>query len=88
MLKWACQPGRRSKSWRASINESRDRIEDLLEESPSLKNELASSLVDRRVYNRAVRDARLDTEGKIEFPPQCPWSLDEVVDPDVFPDWP
>jgi hypothetical protein len=42
LLKWSCEPSHRSKSWIATINELRDRIHDLLEESPSLKNELTA----------------------------------------------
>jgi len=40
LLKWPYRPDRRSKSWTATINSARDRIEDQLEESPSLKAEL------------------------------------------------
>jgi hypothetical protein len=88
LLKWAYQANNRSKSWRASINESRDRIEDLLEESPSLKNQLVAAFADPKVYRRAVRDAELDTEGKVRFPAHCPWSLETVLAPDFLPEQP
>ncbi len=85
LLKWAFEPTHRSNSWIATINESRDRIHDLLEESPSLKNELTSVFGESRAYRRAVRDARLDTGGKIQFPQRCPWTLETVLDPDFLP---
>ena len=37
LLKWQLQPRRRSKSWRLSIDNARDSIEELLGESPSLR---------------------------------------------------
>jgi Domain of unknown function DUF29 len=85
LLKWAYEPSHRTKSWLATINESRDRIEDLLEESPSLRNELTSVFEQSRAYRRAVRDATLDTEGKVQFPERCPWSLDTIIEPDFLP---
>jgi len=88
LLKWACQPNHRSGSWRASINESRDRIEDLLEESRSLRNQIAASFTDPKVYRRARRDAELDTEGKVVLPAACPWPLEKILDPDFLPDSP
>lgn len=86
LLKWAYEPSRRSKSWIATINLSRDRIEDLLEESPSLRGELNSALAKSHVYRRALRDATVDSEGKVQFPDTCPWTLDEILSSDFFPD--
>ncbi len=86
LLKWAYEPSRRSKSWIATINQSRDRIEDLLEESPSLKSELTSAFAKSPVYARAVRDATVDSEAKVRFPKRCPWTLDDILNPDFFPD--
>lgn len=86
LLKWAYEPSHRGKSWISTINGSRDRIDDLLEESPSLKNELTLAFSKSRVYRRALRDAIVDSEGKVEFPEHCPWSLDDILNPDFFPD--
>lgn len=86
LLKWAYEPNHRSKTWIATINQSRDRIEDLLEESPSLKIELTSTFGKSRVHARAVRDATVDSEAKVDFPENCPWTLDDVLTPDFFPD--
>ncbi|HJU10872.1 MAG TPA: DUF29 domain-containing protein, partial [Candidatus Binataceae bacterium] len=40
LLKWQLQPSRRTNSWRASIRGARDRIRELLDESPGLKSRL------------------------------------------------
>jgi hypothetical protein len=85
LLQWSYEPSHRSKSWAATINQSRDAILDLLEESPSLKSVLTSVFAQSRAYRRAVRDATLDTGGKVQFPEHCPWTLDTILDPDFLP---
>src|SRR5579872_5517180 len=40
LLKWKCQPERRSRSWKLTIKEQRFELIDLLAESPSLKHEI------------------------------------------------
>jgi hypothetical protein len=40
LLNWDHQPRRRSRSWASTIEEQRAQIQDLLEESPSLRHEL------------------------------------------------
>src|SRR5690348_6101090 len=37
LLKWRIQPGYRGSSWIATINEQRDQLELVLEDSPSLR---------------------------------------------------
>jgi len=86
LLKWAYQPGLRSNGWRATINASRDSIEDLLEESPSLRNILRGLFEESKAYSRAVRDAIVDTDKKVRFPASSPWALDRILDSDFLPD--
>ena len=86
LLKWAYQPSRRTNSWKATIDVSRDRIEDLLEESPSLQTELNKLFSESKAYARAVRDAVTDTGGQLHFPSQSPWTLDKVLEPDFLPE--
>jgi uncharacterized protein DUF29 len=86
LLKWAYQPGRRTNSWKATIDASRDRIEDLLEESPSLRAELNKLFSESKAYARAVRDAATDTGGQVHFPSQSPWTLDKALEPDFLPE--
>ncbi len=86
LLKWAYQPSRRTSSWKATIDASRDRIEDLLEESPSLRTELNRLFSESKAYARAVRDSVTDTGGQVHFPSQSPWTLNEALEPDFLPE--
>ncbi len=85
LLKWRMQPDKRSKSWRATIAVQRDRIEVALEDTPSLKSVMRNP--------RWQRDAWLDAQGQAlremgleDAPADCPWSMEEVRDPDFWPD--
>ncbi len=84
LLKWAYQPAARSKSWRLTIKEQRLAAGQLLDDSPSLKNKLCEVL--RGAYQRArlaaARETPLEEE---DFPPQCPWVFEQLID-DAF--WP
>ncbi|MHB8381054.1 MAG: DUF29 domain-containing protein, partial [Candidatus Binataceae bacterium] len=71
-------PTHRTNSWRRTINDARDAIQDLLMDSPSLATELTDCLPE--AYKRARRDA-CDLMPNTEFPDICPWSLDTVRDP-------
>jgi len=52
MLKWDCQPERRTRSWEATIREQRKRIARLLEKNPSLKSKLAEATAEGYDYGR------------------------------------
>jgi hypothetical protein len=59
VIKWHTQPERRSLRWVASINDARDEIQDLQEETPSLSNEVIQSLWDK-CFTIAKRDAEAE----------------------------
>jgi hypothetical protein len=60
LMKWAAQPKLRSKStWRSTINEQRDQINELLADSPSLRVSLNQELP--RLYSRAAYRAADET---------------------------
>ncbi len=84
LLKWQLQSQRRSGSWKATINNQRGEFSSLLDDMPSLGNILGQSLP--LVYRRAVLKAVGET-GLPEnmFPPACPFSLDQVLDPEFLP---
>jgi Domain of unknown function DUF29 len=86
LLKWQFQPDARSTSWRGSITESRNKIADLIEESPSLTNYPADILLGPRgAYARGQRAAAEET-GVAHLPAACPWSIDRVLDADFWPE--
>lgn len=85
LLKWTFQPDKRSNSWKYTIEEQRDEVLDLIEESPSLKHEIEKQL--ERSYKKAVLFAATETNiGKEVFPKTCSFSLKQVLDPKFFPD--
>lgn len=87
LLKWSTQTKRRSKSWRDSIDTARDTLLDLLDDSPSLRSQLAEFV--ERQYPRARRSAANQT-GLVEanFPLRCPFLLSQVLDHEFFPETP
>ncbi len=87
LLKWAYQPKGRNNSWKASIAGARDEILNELSDSPSLKRYPAE------VLDREYVIARLDTSGETGlplelFPETCPLTIEQVLDPDFWPDAP
>ena len=84
LLKWQFQPALRSRSWELTLKEQRRQVERRLRLSPSLKATLEASL------QEAYQDARLLAEretGLSEdcFPPACPFSLAQTLDPAFLP---
>ena len=85
LLKWQSQPSRRGASWEGSIINTRDELDDHLRDDPSLKSQIAAAL--EAAYRRAAIDATTETGFKRgSFPQTCPWSYDEIMDPDFWPE--
>lgn len=88
LLKWAYQPEQRQtslNSWQASIDDARSRIEDILLENPGLKPRLPELF--RKAYRGGLNWTVSETNlPKATFPADCPWTLEQVLDPDFWPD--
>lgn len=87
LLKWQFQPERRGKSWTLTVVHQRTAIERLLKQSPSLRRllEAPEELLD--IYQKAVREAVLETDlERHVFPLDCPYSVEELLDDGVWPD--
>jgi hypothetical protein len=85
LLKWQYQSNLRSGSWRNTIDEQRNRIADLLQESPSLKSYPEEVLAE--CYRRGRKAARNETELPLEmFPVDCPYTITQVLDAEFLPD--
>ncbi len=56
VIKWLCQPDQRSRSWAATIQNGRDDIRDIQEETPSLTDDVIREMWDR-VFVQALRQA-------------------------------
>ncbi len=85
LLKWRHQPGVRSRSWSATIEEQRLQIENLFAELPSLRP-LAGGMLGP-AYSiaraRAIAETGLADE---TFPPTCPFLLDDLLSRSYLPE--
>ena len=78
LLKWDCQPAKRSVSWQAAIQLQRRKIARLLSQSPSLQPFLNDSLDD--AYSDAVLRSISETGfDRKHFPETCPYTVDEIL---------
>jgi hypothetical protein len=85
LLKWQFQPGLRGNSWRLSIEEQRYRLEDRLNDNPSLTSQLDKAMRDS--YRLALLEAERETGlARNTFPPLCPYSFEQATSPDFWPE--
>lgn len=85
LLKYKYQPQKRTNSWISSIAEHRDRIEFILEDSPSLKSYIDTMWL--KCYEKARRRAAIETGLPINlFPKESPFTPQETLNPDYLPD--
>lgn len=85
LLKWRFQPEKRTPSWKMSIQNARDEIEEALAESPSFEPALDELAV--KQYPKAREDAADEMDVDADALPQvCPFELDQILDRKFFPD--
>jgi len=82
LLKWRYQPESRSKSWRATIREQRQKIQRHLKENPSLKPYLAEAIEIgyEQGLNLLGKETPLDPK---QLPQVCPFSEFEIFDESI-----
>jgi len=87
LLRWQYQSVKRSTSWRNTIAVQRIDIRELLEDSPSLRREVADKIA--VAYEKAVLAAEVETGiEKQNFPSACPFSFEQILDEDFLPSEP
>lgn len=88
LLKWQYQPNYPIKtSWQTTINNQRDDIGLLLEDSPSLVPKIPEALI--KAYPMAVREAVQESGlPKSLFPATCPWTFEQAMNPEFWPELP
>jgi Domain of unknown function DUF29 len=87
LLKLEFQPGEvyRHGGWMNSVEEAREHIADILEDSPGIFAGKRDEVL-AEVYGRARRSAARESGLPASiFPLACPWSYEQVADPDFFP---
>jgi hypothetical protein len=78
MLKLKYQPDKGSGSWHSTITTQRHELESVLEDSPSLRPQVAALLP--KAYGQARIDAANETGLDIDtFPETCQWTVEEVL---------
>ena len=85
LLKWQFQPALRGNSWRLTIEDQRDQLEDHLYDNPSLKSRVDESIT--TAYRRATLGAARETGmDRSIFPAACPWQFGQMADNGFWPD--
>jgi hypothetical protein len=85
LLKWQYQPEKRTNSWINTIDEQREQLELILRDSPSLKPYLADIFAE--CYQKEVRGTVNETNlPKETFPVDCPFTQEQVLNWDYFPE--
>ena len=84
LIKGKTQPELRGTSWKLTIQEQRDQLQELLADNPSLKNQLPYLL--KKTYPRAIKRTVLETGHAEEtFPEECPFLFEEILDEAFWP---
>jgi hypothetical protein len=85
LLKWKCQPAKRSRGWQSTLATQRRELRKLFQQSPSLRRTVAPALAEE--YSDAVRQAGIQTGLPAgTFPPVCPFTAEQILDQDFLPD--
>lgn len=85
LLKYLQEPEKQTRSWALNLFEHRERIEEDLENSPSLKSFLTEENF-KKCYNKARKKAAIETGINLEkFSNDCPFTLAEALDFEFIP---
>ena len=85
LLKYKYQPKKKTKSWTSTIITQRNELELVLENSPSLNPFLKENISE--CYQKARKNAARETKLPLTtFPLECPFTPEQIIDSDYFPD--
>jgi uncharacterized coiled-coil DUF342 family protein len=78
LLKWKYQSDKQSSSWQSTIDEQRQQLALVFEDSPSLRAQLDTLI--EKAYPVARQRAAQETDlHESSFPESCEWTADEVL---------
>lgn len=85
LVYWTAEKERNLRGWRGTVIEQRRQIQRLLRDSPSLKR------LPGEIFLDCYQVARKDTLQKYQlspkmFPIQCPFTIEEILNPDYLPE--
>ncbi len=86
LARWQRQEGNRCELWRQLIDLQRKRIERMLNRTPSLR----AAISDLELLQDVWLDALIKVVGEngcYDLPETSPWSLEQALDRDFFPDY-
>jgi len=85
LLKWQYQPRLQGNSWVSTIKVQRFEIKVHIDDNPSLKHCLDDTI--SKAWQGAVIMAETETGiDQSTFPAQCPWTFEQVMSPDFWPE--
>ncbi len=85
LLKCQYQADKRTPSWNNTLSNCRDKIQDCLEDTPSLKRFLEDIEWIEKYYRRARRDAAKETHKSLQiFPTECPYKIAQILNPEFL----
>jgi hypothetical protein len=85
LLKWKYQPGRRGSSWISTIFDQRNQLASIVEDSPSLRNYFHEQVGARYLGGRLEAAKETGIAFGL-FPEECPFTPEQVLDPEFFPE--
>jgi Domain of unknown function DUF29 len=86
LLKWQYQPELRQsgRSWRRTIWTQRERLSDVLDDSPSLRRQMPELIA--MDYDRILEKTSDETGLPLStFPAECPWTAEQILDDNFLP---
>jgi hypothetical protein len=87
LLKWQFQPERRGSSWKRTIDDQRKRLKRVIGIVPSLNGLLCDREWFEDAWNDGLLMAAKETEKEADtFPAACPWTTDEIMNNNFYPD--
>ena len=86
LLKYQFQADKRTRSWLSTIREQRRRLRLVFQDSPSLAKSYAPEVFGN-IYEDARQDASDETGLNVKtFPETSPYTLEQTLDEDFFPE--
>jgi uncharacterized protein DUF29 len=85
LLKWKFQPGGRGNGWISTLFEQRRRLIRLVEDSPSLREFQRQEVFNSYAAARLLAAKETGIAFGL-FPEECPFTPDQVLDLDFFPE--